>query len=215
MKPYLGSIAAVVAALMLTASPSAEARGGTGGGFSQEGGNGGWHGGGGNGGWHGSADRGYYGHGHYYWHGHYGFYGGFWPGWWCGYPYWWPPYYYSDYYSYPSPYYNDGNSPVCYSGGAPVPYPQYDNRSYLMLGHDSGKALRLKTVSQDWLVEYLRAYIVDAPSSVRDDFRRGFVSGYGDGADSVLKKATDEASRVKSQPDAAPPASKSDDAAKR
>ena len=83
-----------------------------------------------------------------------------------------------------------------------------------MLGHDSGKALRLKTVSQDWLVEYLRAYTINAPLSVRDDFRRGFVSGYGDGAESVLKKAIQEARHTKPQPDTTPPPAKSDQPAK-
>src|SRR5436190_1450295 len=56
-------------------------------------------------------------------------------------------------------------------------------------GHDAGKALKSKAVSQDWLVEYLRFYIVNAPPSARDDFRRGFISGYGEDGESVYKKA--------------------------
>ncbi len=177
-----------------------------------------FHGGGGYGGYgegHGYASRGFYGHGHYYGRGYYGFCG-FWPGWFGG-PYWWPPYYYDgyyDYYGYPPPYYDYDNAPTYYSGGTPPSYSQFDGRDNLMLGHDSGKALRLKTVSQEWLVEYLRAYIINAPPSAGDDFRRGFVTGYGDGAEAVLKKATEEAGRPKPQPDAAPPAAKSDQPAK-
>ena len=151
---------------MLAAVSPANARGGGGG----EGFGGGSHGGGGfvgYGGGHGSADRGFYGHGHYYGHRYYGFYG-FWPGWFW-YPYWWPAYDYYDYYGYPPPYYDYDNGPTYFSGGNPPLYPQYDGRDYLMLGHDSGKALRLKTVSQEWLVDYLRAYIINAPLSVRDD----------------------------------------------
>src|SRR6266446_7070758 len=97
------------------------------------------------------------------------------------YPYYWPPYYY---YDYPPPYYYDdyyygpryyydyGPSTSSYS--APNPgYSDYDGRSYLTLGHDAGKALEANRVSWDWFVEYLQAYIINAPSWVRDDFRRG------------------------------------------
>ncbi|HTS18787.1 MAG TPA: hypothetical protein VMP11_14530, partial [Verrucomicrobiae bacterium] len=159
------------------------------------------------GGGHGYAGRGFYGYGHWHGHGHGGFYGGFWcfwPGWWWGGPYWWPYDYdgYYDDYGYPGPYDYDGA------------YPQYDDRDYLMLGHDSGRALRLHTVSQDWLVEYLRAYIINAPLDARDDFRRGFVAGYGDGASSVLKRAIKEARHPPPPAETAPPATKSAEPAK-
>jgi len=220
MKTYLGFIAAVVVVLMLVpVSPAIARGGGGGGGFGGGGGHaGGEFGGhGGYGGGRGYASRSFYGHGHYYGHGWYGrYYGGFgfWPGWY-GYDDWWSPYYYDDYYDYygnPGPDYDAQNPPPYYSGTPE--YPQSDGRDYLTLGHDSGKALRLKTVSQDWLVEYLRAYIVNAPLNVRDDFRRGLVSGYGDGAASVLKKAIHEARHPKPQADTAPPAAKSDEPAK-
>lgn len=225
---YLGSIAGVVMALMLAVVSPANARGGGGGGggggFGGGGfGGGGGHGGGGHGGFgggHGYAGRSFYGNSHWHGHGYYGgYYGcgffGFWPGWY-GYDDWWPPYYdddYYDYYDYPAPYYNDQNP--YYSGNTAPEYPQSDGRDYLTLGHDSGKALRLNAVSQEWLVDYMRAYIVNAPLNVRDDFRRGFVSGYGDGAASVLKKAIYEARHPKPQTDTAPPATKSDEPAKR
>ncbi len=215
MKTYLGSIAAGVAVLMLaTVSPVDAREGGDGGalgGGSHGGGGlgGSSHDGGGFGGGHGSGDRAYHGHGHYYGHGYYGGFYGFWPGWFGG-PYWWPPYYYDDYYDYygyPPPYYD--------YGGNPPAYPQYDGRDYLMLGHDSGKALRLKTVSRDWLVEYLRAYIINATASARDDFRRGFISGYREGSEAVWKKAFEEARHPNPPPDAVPPTSRSDEPARR
>jgi hypothetical protein len=69
-----------------------------------------------------------------------------------------------------------------------------------MLGHDAGKALKSKTVSRDWLVEYLRAYIINAPASARDDFRRGFTSGYGEKAEAVFQKAMQDAGQQDSSP---------------
>lgn len=115
------------------------------------------------------------------------------PIWYPYYYYYGPPYYAYDYgYDYAPQYVYDNPPAYDYGDRAPV-YQEYDGRDYLMLGHDAGKALRLKTVSRDWLVEYLRAYILDAPTSARDDFRRGFLSGYGEGAESILKKATQAA----------------------
>jgi hypothetical protein len=114
------------------------------------------------------------------------------------YPYYWPPdYYYYDYpppyyyygdYNYAPRYYYDSGPPVSYYNDRNTSYPAYDGRSYLMLGHDAGKGLRKKTVTWDWFVEYLKAYIVNAPPWARDDFQRGFVAGYGDNAESMYKK---------------------------
>jgi len=166
-----------------------------GGGF----GGGGGHGGGGFGGWHGGGwhGGGWGWHGGHY-HGGYLCFGGGPFGW--GYPYWWwPPYDYYDYYDdygYPPPYgYEYDGAPAYQYGSAPPASLEYDGRDYLQLGHDSGKALRLKTASQDWLVDYLRAYIVGASPSARDDFRRGFISGYGDGGENVWNKVLEEAQR--------------------
>jgi hypothetical protein len=204
MKRYLGSF--VVAALVLAwaAVPVANARFG-----GMSAGGSGRFGGGGFGGWHGRDDRGHFGHGGF--HGYYGFYFG-WPLAW--YPYYWGPYYNYDYY-YPPPYQYD-----YYNGYYPAPtysysdntqryaYPDYDRRDYLTLGHDSGKALKLQKVSREWLVDYLRAYIIYAPPSVRDDFRRGFVSGFGDGAESVLQKAMQDAGQP--NPPGPPPPPRAD-----
>jgi hypothetical protein len=134
-------------------------------------------------------------------HDHFGFFffgpGPFW------YPYYWPPYRYYNYYDYDYPppydYYKDNPPAYYYSDNTPG-YPQYDGRNYLMLGHDAGKALKLKTASRDWFVEYLRAYIINAPASARDDFRRGFISGYGENAESVLKKVMQDARQQNSSP---------------
>jgi len=177
-----------MAAVLFVAAgiPLANARGGHGGG-----GYGGWHGGGG---WH---DGGHF-------HGNIGFYWGG-PLW---YPYYWSPYYYDYGYYYPAPYYYD--YPPAYDYNTQTYYPDTpryssdtstpqnpgsDGRDYLTLGHDAGKALQLKTVSNDWLREYLRFYVVNAPASAQDDFRRGFISGYGEDGESVYKKAVQDAGR--------------------
>lgn len=180
MKQYLGSLVAAVAISVLAAVPFANARPGGaphghGGGFGSWGGHGNWN------------------HGRF--HDHFGFF--FWGGplW---YPYYWPPYSYYDYpYDYPAPrydYYNYNPPTYHYESGA-SDYREYDGRDYLTLGHDAGKALRLKSVSRDWLVEYLRAYIINGPASAQDDFRRGFVTGYGEDGDAFFKKATEDASQ--------------------
>jgi hypothetical protein len=230
MKMYLGSLATAVVVCVLFAVPSAYARGGGGGGGMGGGHGGGGFGGGGHegggfGGWHGGGHE-FHGGG-WGWHHHgYGYGGFFWAGpFWWGYPYWWwPPYYdYYGYYGYPPPYYDypaydyygyAGTPAYQYGGNPPSAYPEYDGRDYLQLGHDSGKALRLKTVSQEWLVEYIRAYIINAPLSVRDDFRRGFISGYGEGGGTVLKKAAEEARHPTPPHTVAPPKSESGDATK-
>jgi len=116
------------------------------------------------------------------------FYGGF-PLWWP-YGYYGPPYDSGYYYDYPPAYYYDGA----------YRYPTQDARSWLVLGHDAGKDLRLQTVTWGWFVQYLRAYIINAPPGTQDDFRRGFMDGYGDSAESVLSSAMQQA-----QPPPVPP----------
>ena len=125
------------------------------------------------------------------------FFGAEFPFW---YPYYGPPYYYYDYPPYyyyddyyaPRYYYDSAPAVSYYSGQTPV-YRVDDARSYLVLGHDSGKALKKKTVTWNWFVEYLQAYIVNAPSWVRDEFHRGFVDGYGDDAESIYRKGFQQA----------------------
>ncbi len=153
MKMYLGSIAAVVAALMLAAVSPANARGG----------------------------------------------GGFGGG--SGEP---PAYSGDDYDCYQASYYYEDNPPRAYLDPSAAEYPPYYGREFLVLGYDSGKALRLKTISQNWLVEYMRTNVMDAPLNGRNDFRRGFVSGYGAGATSVLKEAIQQAREPKPQANTAP-----------
>lgn len=192
MKTRLGSLVAAVLVWVLAAVPLANARSGgmspggsprpSSGGFSS---------------WHGSDGHRHFDHDRFHNRSSFFFFGG--PFW---YPYYWPPYYCYDYYDYyPPPYdYYYDNPPAYYYGDSTPGYPQYDGRSYLMLGHDAGKALKSKTASMDWFVEYLRAYIINAPASARDDFRRGFISGYGENAESVFKKATQDTRQRDSSP---------------
>src|SRR6266850_2650928 len=187
-----GSLVAAVLVSMLAAAPLANAR--SGGGMSP--GMAGRSGDGRFNSWHG-RDGGHFDHDRF--HNHVGFFF-FGPGP-FSYPYYWPPYYYYDYYDYRPPYdYYYDNSPANYYSDNTPGYPQYDGRTYLMLGHDAGKALKSKTASRDWLVEYLRAYIINAPASARDDFRRGFISGYGENAESVFQKAMQDAGQQNPPP---------------
>ncbi len=117
-----------------------------------------------------------------------------------------PPSYDRDDYDCRQPsYYYEDNPPTCYLDPSAQDYPPYNSgREYLVLGYDSGKALRLKAVSQNWLIEYMRTRLVDAPLNGRQDFRRGFVSGYGNGATSVLEEAIQGARQPEPQANTRP-----------
>ena len=193
MKYAIRHLIVIVGMAALVVVPFANARMGGGGAPIQQGSPGHWRnnwGGGFRGG-----DRGRFDHDRFHDRSSFFFVGVF-PFW---YPYYYPPYYYYDYPPYyyddyygPRYYYDYGPSTSSYS--APNPgSSDYDGRSYLMLGHDAGKALKANKVSWDWFVEYLQAYIINAPSWVRDDFHRGFVSGYGDDAESTFKKGFQQA----------------------
>ena len=108
------------------------------------------------------------------------------------------PFYYYPYYYYPAPYgyyygpdyyYDPSYSYNGASYSAPV-----DRRTYLQLGHDWAKDLRLDIVTWDQFVTYVKAYIVDAPAGARDDFRRGFLAGYGENGGAAFEKALNNAS---------------------
>jgi hypothetical protein len=124
-----------------------------------------------------------------------------------GFPFYYYPYS-AYYYDYPPPYYYDyyDNGPVYYypspsyygSGSYSVPV---DSRTYLVLGHDWAKDLRLDIVTWDQFVAYVKTNIVNAPAGARDDFRRGFISGYGENGDDAFTKALKQASA--SEPNAA------------
>ena len=117
-----------------------------------------------------------------------------------------PPSYYRDDYDCRQPsYYYEDNPPACYLDPSAQDYPPYNSgRDYLVLGYDSGKALRLKAVSQNWLIEYMRTCVMNAPLNGRQDFRRGFVSGYGNGATSVLEEAIQDARQPEPQANTRP-----------
>ena len=185
MKRFLGYLIVAAGILFLSAAQSTSARMG---GFGGPGPGSAGHWGGG---WHDD-----------HFHGRPGFFfvGAF-PFWYpyYGSPYYYyyypPPYYYYDGYNYnyaPRYYYNS-TPPVASENSAPPAYPTNDPRNYLVLGHDSGKALKLKSASWGWFVEYLQAYVVNAPSWEQDDFRRGFISGYGDDGESAYKKGFEQA----------------------
>ena len=182
MQRFVGCVTVTVALTVFTAVPSVFARPGGSAGPVHQPPYGGW--GGSGGGWNHRHDGDHFG---------FSFYGAFPFGW----PYYGPPYY-GGYYDYP-PTYVTYNPPVYYYDGA-YSYPKQDNRSYLVLGHDWGKDLRLQTVTWEWFVQYLRAYIINAPPGVQDDFRRGFIDGYGDSALSVLGSAMQQARQAAVQP---------------
>ena len=203
MKRVIRHAITVAAVSALLALPSANARMGGGGAPMQQGSPGQWgnHWGGGFRG----GNR--FDHDRFHDRSSFFFFGAF-PFW---YPYYWPPYYYDypPYYYYdgydyaPGYYYYSDPSASSYNGPTPA-YAGYDGRSYLTLGHDAGKGLKTNRVTWDWFVEYLQAYIVNAPSWARDDFRRGFISGFGDDAESAYKKGFQQARQ--------PSASKSENA---
>ena len=49
---------------------------------------------------------------------------------------------------------------------------------------------------------YVKAYIANAPAGAREDFRRGFVAGYGEHGDAAFAKVLKDAGE--SVPNAAP-----------
>jgi hypothetical protein len=68
-----------------------------------------------------------------------------------------------------------------------------DNRNYLQLGHDWSRDLRLDIATWDQFVAYVKAYILNAPPTARDDFRRGFIAGYGVNAEAAFDKVLKQA----------------------
>ena len=206
MKRLFECLILVLGISVLAAVPVVNARPGGGGGPAQQNSSGHWggdHGGGFHGGgrfnhdrFHGGSDFFFFG-AFPFWYPYYG------SSYYYDYP---PPYYYYDDYYAPRRYYDSGPS-VSYDNNRNSAYPVDDTRSYLVLGHDSGKALRSKTVTRDWFVEYLQAYIVNAPSWARDDFHRGFVSGYGDDGESIYKKGIEQARQPRAVSTESTPAS--------
>jgi hypothetical protein len=204
MKRHLGCAIVVVGMSVLAAVPVVNARMGGGGAPIQQASPNHW------GGYHGG---GFHGGDRFHDHSDFFFFGAF-PFWYpyYGSPYYYdypPPYYYYDDYYAPRYYYDYGPSASSYNGQAPA-YRVDDSRSYLVLGHDSGKGLMKKDVTWNWFVDYLQAYIVNAPSWARDDFQRGFVSGYGDGGESIYKKGLQQAQQPRPVSTESVPPSKPD-----
>lgn len=110
-----------------------------------------------------------------------------------------PAYYYPPPYYYSGPvYYYPASSYSSSSYSAPV-----DSPTYLVLGHDWAKDLRLDIVTWNQFVSYVETYIASAPAGACDDFRRGFVAAYGENGDAAFAKVLKDAGG--SAPTAAPP----------
>ena len=76
-----------------------------------------------------------------------------------------------------------------YQNGPAYPDPS----SYYQLGHDWAQDLRRNAVSWDQFVSYLNAYIVTATDSYREEFRHGFLDGYGINAAAAFDRALQQA----------------------
>jgi hypothetical protein len=138
--------------------------------------------------------------------------------------YYYPSYGYYPVYPYPAynpyPVYNSypvnsygaySSAPYVYDSSAGnsayIPPQTVQVRSYLELGHDWAKDLRLDLIPWDQLVVYLKQYIVSAPPASRDEFRRGFLAGYGLHAEEAYGKAMQQAvESLAADKNAAPPA---------
>ena len=68
----------------------------------------------------------------------------------------------------------------------------YD-RYYEELGRDWAKELRTGSITWEQLIASVQRDILDAPDQARNDFRRGFLWGYGKEGVSVFTRLMDDA----------------------
>lgn len=127
---------------------------------------------------------------HGYWRGSYYYYG--------WYPYSYPYWPYRSWYWGPSfSYYYNGYSPRYDYARAPYyPTPQ-GAQTYYQVGVLWGVDLSHKLQTTDKLGAYLRDHVLTAEPINQDEFRRGFILGYGDGAEIVYEKALQEVTQKK------------------
>jgi hypothetical protein len=129
---------------------------------------------------------------HRNWRGSYYYYG--------WYPYWYWPYrswywgpsfsFYYGYDYYPRDYYY-------YDRAAPTyPTPQ-GQQTYYQIGVLWGVDLNHKVQPWSKFVAYLRDNVLTAERINQDEFRRGFILGYGEGAETTFEKALQEATAKK------------------
>ena len=110
-----------------------------------------------------------------------------------------PPYYYNDYgpaYDYSSVPDNNSYYPpsVPDSNGSSATYSApTTSRSSTTVGHDWAQDLRLDIVTWDQFITYMKTNLASASVGARDEFRRGFVSAYGDNGDAAFAKALKDA----------------------
>lgn len=140
------------------------------------------------------GDRHWPGHGDYrrhgYWRGSYYYYYGWYP-----YGYCWP---YRSWYWGPSySYYYYGYSPRYDYTRAPSYHTTQAAQTYYQVGVLWGVDLRHKLQTTDKLVAYLRDHVLTAEQINQDEFRRGFILGYGEGAEMVYEKAFQEVAQKK------------------
>ena len=118
---------------------------------------------------------------------------------------WWYPGWCYDWWYWPPPYYGYYDAGYQFSPGAGVAasYVVPENRSNdYTLGYTWGLDLRLRIVTWNQFVAAVKTFYPNAPEPSRDEFRRGFVAGYGNSAQAAFEKALKEAIP---QPPASPP----------
>jgi len=80
-----------------------------------------------------------------------------------------------------------------YSGGAPTVDQVQD--AYYQPGYQWGLSLSQYSVTWDQLLDYLGAYIVNAPPAAQDAFRAGFIDGFGGSGPATFDHAMQVASQ--------------------
>jgi hypothetical protein len=133
------------------------------------------------------------------------------------YPFYYPAYYYS----YPPPYYAydyPAPPPATYSAPSTATYDRenvlqgsyvdQDTQSYYSSGRDWGQDLRRDVVGWDRFVAYLKGTALSLSQTQLDEFRRGFVEGYGNRGNDALDKAMKEAVGPEPSQGVPPPPSK-------
>ncbi|MES2307635.1 MAG: DUF6515 family protein [Verrucomicrobiota bacterium] len=77
------------------------------------------------------------------------------------------------------------------ASSAPLPNPESApvSKSFYKRGHDWGMDLRNDVASMDEFVDYLKSNVPNSSSPEYQDFRKGFISGYGQHAENAIDKA--------------------------
>jgi hypothetical protein len=65
---------------------------------------------------------------------------------------------------------------------------------YHQLGRDWAQDLRREIITWEKFVAYVKSFVIQASSTARDDFKKGFATGYGVNAEEAIAKAFTQAS---------------------